>query len=357
MFTSAKITPAEEAPLADEPRTIKIFRYKVQEAGHGCLKWFCLYALATAPAAEAVVRPKDYFSASNELTVLSLIMCWTITLAVDYKQAWNHPARNYVEHLNPCFGWDFPPASYFAVCFAGIDVFLSFRYASLEAMRTKFLDVDGKFSWAERVALVSAYSHALASVIWLLLWSIGPPDGMWGAHLAIFSVCIILRYLCTLGNYIEQRYGDAKKRQRVRRKHTIFVGVYGTVTFILPALYFVDVIVYDANGYTGMHPTIPWPVLQCMDLVWCACLACANTFAVPEPPIRITRQILEFGDEIEMDGREAKMQRRLGQSKDAVFEGDSASTSTGADLVMVPLSPLRSLAPAQTSTTSTPVSA
>ena len=105
-----------------------------------------------------IVNPKDYFVASNELVVIArnpnstpnpnpdaypnrnpgrfqviaLVVCWAITAAVDFDQAWSHPARNYVGHLNPCFGWDYAPASYFAVAFAGCDVYLAFRYANLE---------------------------------------------------------------------------------------------------------------------------------------------------------------------------------------------------------------------------------
>ena len=132
--------------------------------------------LARQPVSAVIVKPKDYFVASNELVVIALVVCWAITAAVDFNQAWRHPARNYVGHLNPCFGWDYAPASYFAVAFAGCDVYLAFRYASLEARRTYLLDLDNSLCFAERFSLVTSYMHAFASVLWLLLWSVGPPD-------------------------------------------------------------------------------------------------------------------------------------------------------------------------------------
>ena len=111
-------------------------------------------------------------------------------------------------------------ASYFAVAFAGCDVYLAFRYANLEARRTYLLDLDHSLCLAERVSLVTSYCHAGASVLWLLLWSVGPPDGRWSEHLAIFSACIVLRYVCALGNYLENAFGSPRQRKRVLRKHT-----------------------------------------------------------------------------------------------------------------------------------------
>ena len=193
----------------------------------------------------------------------------------------------------------------FAVAFAGVDVFFAFRYANLEAMRTRLLDTDGRSSWAERFALVTAYLHAVAAVAWLLLWSVGPPDGRWKAHLAIFSVCVFFRYLCTLGNYVEQRFGDARQMKRVRRMHTVFICFYGCVTTLLPFLYFADVLVYEGQQRTGVDPPIPWPVLQAMDLVWVVCLGMTNAMAVPEPPIHVSRRILQFDESYEIEERDA----------------------------------------------------
>ncbi|CAK0845546.1 unnamed protein product [Prorocentrum cordatum] len=161
-----------------------------------------------------------------------------------------------VGHYNPCFGWDFPPASYIAV------------YAGLESMRTRLLDMDGHTSWAEHFAIVTTWLHGAASVLWLLLWSVGPHDGRWEEHLVIFTVCVLCRYLCTLGNYVESAFGTPLQRARVKRKHTAHGVVYGLVTATLPMLYFTDVVVYKSEARTGFDPFLPWQVLQVMDAAW-----------------------------------------------------------------------------------------
>ena len=134
------------------------------------------------------------------------------------------------------------------------------------------------------------------------------------SSLTIFSVCVAFRYLCTLGNYVESRYGSPRQRARVLLKHTIHVVVYGIVTTILPVLYFTDVLVYKAQNRTGVDPPIPWPVLTVGDTSWIVCLALTKKFAVPEPPIQISRKILELDEEYEVDEAEVVgLQGRKGQ--------------------------------------------
>lgn len=203
----------------------------------------CLLQLLTTPIDSAIIVPKRYFKASNELVFLTLIVTWIITLSYDYKLAWNHPARNFTGHLNPCFGWDYAPASYVAVFACAADVYLAWTYATLEAMRTHLRDRDGRIDRAERFSLVTTYLHGIAAMVrthpinpnpnatmtltctaslpfwgrypglsasrtltpalttqvWMLLWLVGPPDNRWEWHLAIFSGAVFFRYLCTLG--------------------------------------------------------------------------------------------------------------------------------------------------------------
>jgi len=258
-----------------------------------------LLKLLSSPIDCSVVVPKRYFRASNELVAITLIICWTITLLVNPSAALNHPARNYVGHYNPCFGWDYPPASYVAVFLCAIDVYLAITYASLEAMRTKLRDVDNHKSWAERFATNTAYLHAIAALLWMCLWQIGPPDGYWATHLGIFSIAVLFRYLCTLGNYIEARFGKAYTAGLVHTKHTVFITVYGIVTATLPLLYFYDVMVYRVEDRQGVDPPLPWYVLQTADIIWIICLSLSSRLAVPEPPLLVTRQVLEIGDEVE----------------------------------------------------------
>ena len=100
---------------------------------------------------------------------------------------------------------------------------MAWTYATLEAQRTRLRDVDGKTSWAERFSLCTAFLHGFAAMIWMLLWQVGPPDGRWAAHLALFTTAVGFRYLCTLGNYVEGRFGKAYEQGLVTSKHTVFI--------------------------------------------------------------------------------------------------------------------------------------
>ena len=260
-----------------------------------------LYKLAAQPIDSVLVMPKDYFRASNELVACTLLVCWTVTLLVDPRIVVDHPARRFVGHYNPCFGWDYPPASYIAVCACGVDVYLAWTYAMLEAMRTKLRDTDGKTTWSERFSLVTAYLHGVAAVLWLLLWSVGPPDGNWAMHLAIFSVAVVCRYLCALGNYVEARFGVAYEQGLVQPRHTRFIVAYGLIVLALPTLYFYDVAVYALEGRVGVDPPLPWWLLQALDISWCVALSMSSRLSVPEPPLHITRRVLEFEDEFSED--------------------------------------------------------
>ena len=229
-----EVEQAESAPLhgrGDDEQTHGSTRRLTREATKRLFKvtpvteYSSLLKLLSQPLQVSIIQPNQYFRASNELVVLLLIVCWTITLIFNPDQAIHHPARDYVGHMNPCFGWDQPPAAYIAVLGSGMDVYLSVRYAILEATRTRLLDQDANPSWAEAFATITAYAHGFAALLWLLLWSVGPPDGRWDWHLAIFSFAIGCRYLCSLGNYIENRFSDDEsQRKRVTRHHTIFIA-------------------------------------------------------------------------------------------------------------------------------------
>ena len=214
----------------------------------------CLLTLLNQPITTMVVEPKTYFRASNELVVFTLAISWSVTLWFNPDAIFNHPARNFVGHLNPCFGWDYPPGSFFAIIGCAADVYLAWTYGTLECIRTKLQTDDDQMTWSQRFALYTSILHGFASLLWLLLWVVGPPDGRWAAHLAIFTTAVLFRYLCTLGNYIESRFGE--NQFRVKPYHTYFICFYGFVTFSLPCLYFYDVIGYQIQRAPNLCATL-----------------------------------------------------------------------------------------------------
>ena len=98
----------------------------------------------------------------------------------------------------------------------------------------------------------------------------------------------------------------------------------GVVTSLLPVLYFADIFLYRSQHRTGIDPPIPWGILQTLDLLWMICLSFSTRMAVPEAPIRVTRQILRFEEEFEANEVEHKLfirhtsRRRFGKLRGIV---------------------------------------
>ena len=63
----------------------------------------------------------------------------------------DHPARKIIGSLNPCFGWDYPPASILALLLCSCNVLL-WRYAWLEIVRTHMSAGGLPLSAAQRFA-------------------------------------------------------------------------------------------------------------------------------------------------------------------------------------------------------------
>jgi hypothetical protein len=87
-------TQAAEAVSAERSRGVSRTKraFKVTPV----TEWSSLGQLLTAPIDSAVIVPKRYFKASNELIVLTLVVCWIVTLMYDPKLVMLHPARTFV---------------------------------------------------------------------------------------------------------------------------------------------------------------------------------------------------------------------------------------------------------------------
>ena len=82
-----------------------------------CLRrWSAIAFLLTQPRDDQTIYTTKYLGAAHEIFVWSLLICWTVSLIFTPEMVFNHPAREATWHFNPCFGWDFPPASYIAPC-------------------------------------------------------------------------------------------------------------------------------------------------------------------------------------------------------------------------------------------------
>eukprot|EP00930_Biecheleria_cincta_P007544 TRINITY_DN108785_c0_g1_i1.p1 TRINITY_DN108785_c0_g1~~TRINITY_DN108785_c0_g1_i1.p1 ORF type:complete len:310 (+),score=32.99 TRINITY_DN108785_c0_g1_i1:40-969(+) len=257
---------------------------------------------------DRLVEPLTYLSASHEVFALTLIITWFLTLAFYPHQIHAHPARPIIGSYNPCFGWDYAPASYIALTGCSCNVYLTWRYAFLDKTRTLLVmkkNGSDRPSWSETFAAGTATFLQVASNTWLLLWLIGPnadhpndPDGpvvkYWFIHTGIFVTYGLASFLAALGNYVEVANGPHKAN--IGTKNTVFICVYGLVLSFLVIVYFYDLIEYEF----GQEPALmPW-LTQTADILWIMCVSSITSFLPREPPLRITMSLAGDADDEEI---------------------------------------------------------
>ena len=196
-----------------------------------------IITLLNQPLDERIFDPRIYLGASHEVFAITLVVTWILTLVFRPEQIFSHPARPIIGSFNPCFGWDYPPASYVALVCCSVNVYLTWRYAWLERTRTRLRN-PGKLRWHEHFSNYACIQLALASNFWLLLWLLGPSSTGtpetgtlapadtndvpgWFVHTGLFVFYAAGSYLACLGNYLESLYG--KRPAAVQRRHTIFI--------------------------------------------------------------------------------------------------------------------------------------
>lgn len=283
---------------------------------------------------DLLVDPVDYLSASHEVFATTLIITWFLTLAFFPHQIHAHPARPIIGSYNPCFGWDYAPASYIALTGCSCNVYLTWRYAFLERTRTLLvMKKNGSVvpTWSEAFAGLSATFLQIASNLWLLLWLIGPnadnpndPDGpvvkWWFLHTGIFVSYGLGSFLAALGNYLEVANGPYKAN--IGTKNTVFIIVYGLVLSFLVIVYFYDLIEYEF----GQEPALmPW-VTQSADILWIICVSSISSFLPHEPPLRITTVLQSDAEEEDMKLTAAQVAGGAGASDQ---QSDATSKAFG----------------------------
>jgi len=244
-----------------------------------------------------VVHSKMFLSASHEIYAYTLILTWLMTFFVYPEQILEHPARPIIGSFNPCFGWDYAPASYIALTTCSVNVFLTWRYAYLEIARGRLLSPSGLTS-VQTFSSFAACFLALASNLWLLLWIIGPGanqprdnDGPhlahWMLHTGIFVTYAAASFMAQLGNVLEVMEGPDK--DTVTNRHRIFIGVYGVSLGYLVLVYGYDLYMYRH----GQPPALPGAFTQIADIFWVGCLAAVTSNTPNERPLKITMEVMD----------------------------------------------------------------
>mmetsp|Transcript_35936 Transcript_35936/g.98977 ORF Transcript_35936/g.98977 Transcript_35936/m.98977 type:complete len:548 (-) Transcript_35936:96-1739(-) len=207
-----------------------------------CLEWFSIVRLLESPLEDRLVWPKYYLGATHEVFGLTLTITWSLTLAIPMlrPQIFDHPARAIIGSYNPCFGWDYFPASFISVYCCSFNVYFSYRYAWLANLRRALLrEAYGEpETLGSAVSVFASYALGLSSNLWLCLWLLGPnpedPIGKdldgpeifwWSVHTGIFVFMAGAEYFTYLGLLLD--IGMSPRSEAVTTKQKVFAFVYG----------------------------------------------------------------------------------------------------------------------------------
>ena len=243
--------------------------------------------ILSQPPDETKIRPSKYLSAIHEIFVFALAVCWVVGLIWTPDKIFKHPARGITWHLNPCFGWDYPPASYIAIVLISTNVYWSWTYAWLQSARTRM--IAKKRDRIDRFAIFSVNYLAFACNLGLLLWVIGPYTPDWTAHTLIFLNYAVASYVAHLANFLEASKGSLA--HKVERKHRVFLATYTVAIILVPACYATLGLAGDGDPDTAppVHPVIT----HCIDLFWLAHMLVEQSFTPPEQPLLMTLRVDE----------------------------------------------------------------
>ena len=208
-----------------------------------------LCRLARAPPGGATTDVADYLVAAGELLVLTMIVCWALTLIFNREAVSRNRLKDFLGYNNACVGWDFPPASYAGLVGCVGVAYLATRYNHLDATRTRLLQgtEQGVSRRLYRFILATNLLYALSCWIFPLLFLLGPPDGRWGWHCLCFMQLVVARFLAILGNFLEEP-GSLTTGQKV------FIWVYGALSVAFPTLVAVAYFIYESQEHSCDEP-------------------------------------------------------------------------------------------------------
>ena len=214
-----------------------------------------------------------------------------------------HPARFVIGSYNPCFGWDYPPASYIALFLCSVNVYLLWRHAWLDLTRSHLMSKrpGHKLTWTQEFSKWASIALALSANFWLLLWVIGPvgdktEDGLpgehgnWLGHTALFILYAVCTYLATLGNFLEIRASPLGKN--ITTKHNVYIIVFGISSLWLPTVYLWALFMAEP----GTPPPLPAWVTQTADFFWLGSIMSMDWGSPKDYPLLQEIKLLEPED-------------------------------------------------------------
>jgi hypothetical protein len=258
-----------------------------------CPSWlssFSIIKLLNQSVDTRTFYPKEYLGATHEVFGITLVVTWVLTLVAFNEQIFYHPAQGIIGSYNPCFGWDYAPASWIAVTLCAFNVYFSYRYAWLKAVRNVLLKEPT--TMASRFNNFATYALGVSSNLWLCLWLIGPnpadpvgkgvdTDGpsifWWSLHTGLFVFYAASTYCAYFGNLLDLLDGD--RRSSVETKHLAFAAIYGLAVAYLLLIYFYSLSNGSPLNGSGVYT-------QVADIIWMSCVSSVTSFMPNEPPLK-----------------------------------------------------------------------
>lgn len=124
---------------------------------------------------------------------------------------------------------------------------------------------------------------AVSSNLWLLLWIVGPEDGNWLAHTALFLLYAVAAYLTCFGNYVEA-LDDPERRSHVTWVHHTFIALFTFSTWLMPVVYFTNILFHEP----GEPPILPPALTQSADLIWILCMSLVGAHTPGDVALTVT---------------------------------------------------------------------
>lgn len=260
-----------------------------------------------------IVHPRIYLSAAQEIFAITLVITWTITLIFYPEEITRHPAKHIIGTLNPCFGWDYPPASYIAMMMCSINVYLLWKYHFYIADLVKIVYKD-TIPWYEGFIFYSSGFLALSANAWLLLWLLGPqssgalipPDQIphgdlgpaaprdapqWIIHTLLFFNYAITQYITAIAQSVAVVYSQQKKLSRPCKTYLL---VYSITVLFMVVVYMWDLFTFWKKGSPAVVPT--WMV-NLANVLWVLCVLFTGSFLPWDTPLKIVTTVLPEGCE------------------------------------------------------------
>jgi len=240
--------------------------------------------LLNQPLASCQVSPYLYLTAAGEVFAITLLVTWAITWTWYPEQITEHPARQIIGASNPCFGWDYAPASYIAVTFCSVNVFLTWRYCYLTYVWAYLLQKEAP-CFNKRFVVYTGICLALASNVWMLLWLIGPANDKpgevanmapWFVHMSIFVGYEVCKYVANWAAFIDLY----SRRNDIQQAQVIFMAIMGISLLYMVFVYFYDLLQYQK----GQPPALPPILIRIANITYFGCLLVLNSFKPTHPP-------------------------------------------------------------------------